>query len=84
MRANSEEIAHRLATVRQISPYLDTAQAAYYLGLTANRLERMRGTDEGPPFREHGRFIRYHIDDLDAWSKAHEKKTRRKIVNDAG
>ncbi|WP_326521586.1 hypothetical protein [Sphingomonas abietis] len=29
----------------------------------------MRGKGHGPRFRRHGRFIRYHIDDLDNWSR---------------
>jgi hypothetical protein len=51
-------------------PYLNTAQAAHYIGLSVRHLERMRSQRDGPPFRRHGRFVFYHIDDLDAWSRS--------------
>lgn len=51
-------------------PYLNTAQAAHYIGLTPRHLERMRSQRSGPPYRRHGRFVFYHIDDLDAWSRS--------------
>jgi len=28
----------------------------------------MRTAGGGPRFRKHGRYVRYHIDDLDEWS----------------
>jgi hypothetical protein len=33
----------------------------------------MRVTGGGPIYRKHGRYVRYHIDDLNAWSKARAK-----------
>jgi hypothetical protein len=51
-------------------PFLNTRQASHYLGLSVRHLERMRAGEEGPPFRRHGRFVFYHIDDLDAWSRS--------------
>jgi len=56
---------------KKLSPFLDTAQAAFYIGLSKRTLEDMRRSGEGPKFRRHGRRIRYHIDDLAAWSEAH-------------
>ena len=50
------------------SPFLSNQQAAFYLGLTTRTLEQMRKDGRGPIFRRHGRFIRYHINDLDDWS----------------
>ena len=32
-------------------------------------LQAMRADGSGPRFRRHSRSVRYHIDDLDAWSK---------------
>jgi hypothetical protein len=52
------------------SPFLNTAQAAFYVGLARETLEKMRQQRRGPPYRRHGRYIRYHIADLDAWSEA--------------
>lgn len=58
----------RAARARKGSPFLCTEQAAFYLGLSARKLQSMRAAGTGPAFRRHSRFIRYHIDDLDSWS----------------
>ena len=58
----------RAARAKKGSPFLSTEQAAFYLGLSARKLQQMRGQGEGPIFRRHGRYVRYHIDDLDDWS----------------
>ena len=58
----------RAAKAKKGSPFLNTAQAAFYVGLSRRTLEKMRLTGAGPRFRKHGRYVRYHIDDLDAWS----------------
>ena len=60
----------RAARARMGSPFLNTAQAAHYIGVHMRTFERMRQQDSGPRFRRHGRFIRYHIDDLDDWSRS--------------
>lgn len=60
----------RAEKARRGSPFLNTAQAAFYIGLACQTLERMRRKSLGPSFRRHGRHIRYHIADLDAWSQA--------------
>jgi hypothetical protein len=48
--------------------YLTTPEAAGYLRLKPNTLEKMRSSGRGPKFRGHGRNIVYAIEDLDAWS----------------
>lgn len=63
-----DEIA-RAARAKKGSPFLSTEQAAFYLGLGARKLQAMRSAGSGPRFRRHSRYVRYHIDDLDAWSK---------------
>lgn len=55
---------------RHDNPFLNTRQAGHYLHLTPRYLERLRGSGGGPVFRRHGRFVFYHIEDLDAWSRA--------------
>lgn len=62
----------RAAEARKGSPFLSTREAAFYLGLSFRTLEKMRLTGNGPRFRKHGRFVRYHIADLDAWSEARQ------------
>jgi hypothetical protein len=69
-----DEVA-RAERAKKGSPFLSTEQAAFYLGLSARKLQAMRGAGNGPRFRRHSRYVRYHIDDLDAWSKG---------VSDAG
>jgi len=64
----------RAATARKGSPFLNTAQAAHYLGLSRRTLEDLRRQGNGPPARRHGRLVRYHIADLEAWSAAHNEK----------
>jgi hypothetical protein len=59
----------RAARAKKGSPFLSTEQAAFYLGLSARTLQQMRAAASGPSFRRHSRYIRYHIDDLDIWSK---------------
>lgn len=58
----------RAARAKKGSPFLSTEQAAFYLGISARKLQSMRAAAEGPPFRRHCRYVRYHIDDLDTWS----------------
>ena len=59
----------RAARAKKGSPFLSTEQAAFYLGLSARKLQQMRAAATGPAFRRHSRYVRYHFDDLDAWSK---------------
>jgi len=63
----------RAERARRGSPYLNTAQAAHYLGISERTLQRMRAGKsgkEGPAPRRHAHMVQYHIDDLDAWSRA--------------
>jgi len=64
----SDDIARALRA-RTANPFLNTRQAAHYLGLTPRHLERLRSCGGGPSFRRHGRFVFYHLGDLIAWSR---------------
>jgi transposase len=59
----------RAARAKKGSPFLSTEQAAFYLGLSSRKLQSLRSAGGGPLFRRHSRYVRYHIDDLDAWSR---------------
>lgn len=59
----------RPSAERAPSPFLNTRQAAYYIRLSVRHLERMRKGGGGPRFRRHGRFVFYHVDDLEVWSR---------------
>lgn len=53
------------------SPALDTAQAAAYVGLAPNTLEKLRHYGGGPRFVRYGRrAIRYLKADVDQWLAA--------------
>ena len=65
----SEDEVARAARAKKGSPFLSTEQAAFYLGLSPRKLQAMRAAAPGPVFRRHSRYVRYHIDDLDRWSK---------------
>ncbi|MBY0508516.1 MAG: helix-turn-helix domain-containing protein [Rhodospirillaceae bacterium] len=62
--------SERATQARKGSPFLNTAQAAFYIGITEKTLKKMRARGDGPRFRRHGRAVVYHIDDLDVWSAA--------------
>jgi transposase len=64
-----EDAIARASRAKKGSPFLNTEQAAFYLGLSPRRLQELRSAGEGPRFRRHSRYVRYHIDDLDRWSK---------------
>ncbi len=66
---DDDDIA-RAERARAGNPFLNTAQAGHFLGLSMRTLERMRRRGDGPDFRRHGRYVLYHIDDLNAWSEA--------------
>ena len=56
-------------------PFLNTAEAAAWLRLTKNTLEKMRVQGTGPAYRKHGRYVRYHIEDLVEWSHASKRRS---------
>jgi len=62
-------------TQSNAEPFLTTKEAARFLILKANTLEKMRVTGGGPIYRKHGRYVRYHIDDLNAWSNQRIKNS---------
>lgn len=64
-----EDDIARAARAKKGTPFLSTEQAAFYLGLSARKLQSMRAAGRGPRFRRHSRYVRYHIDDLETWSR---------------
>jgi len=63
-----DDIARALRA-RTANPFLNSEQTAHYLGISARQLEIMRGRGDGPQFRRHARFVRYHVDEVIAWSE---------------
>jgi len=64
----------RAQRAKRGSPFLNTDQAAAYLKISSRLLKRLRVRGEGPVFRRHSRFVQYHIDDLDGWSREHSAR----------
>lgn len=53
---------------RPTSPWLDTEQAAAYLGSTPGTLKNWRATGQGPRYHLiQTRLVRYNVEDLDAF-----------------
>ena len=69
----AQDTVLRAAKARKGSPFLTTKEAAFFLGLKPHTLVKMRMKKRGPSHRHHGRYIFYHIDDLETWSKAQSK-----------
>ncbi len=49
-------------------PFVDTEAAARYLALSPHSLECYRSLGGGPPFYKFGKFVRYAVPDLEAWT----------------
>ena len=61
-------MSHEPAASETASPWLDTATAARHLGREPGTLRGWRSTGKGPVFHlVSGRFVRYHIHDLEAF-----------------
>ncbi|MGF7150088.1 excisionase family DNA binding protein [Sphingomonas zeicaulis] len=71
MTKDDEAVARAKRAARG-SPFLSPEQAAHYLGVSVRTLQEHRSRGSGPPYRRHFRHVRYHIDDIDAWSTRHE------------
>ncbi len=57
------------------NPFLTTRKAAEFLGLRPNTLEKLRVYGGGPIYRKHAHRVRYHLDDLMAWSDARKRNS---------
>lgn len=69
MDDHHDDDCRRAEKARGGSPYLLSKEAARYLRVEPQTLAKMRMQKRGPKYDKRGRFIRYHIADLDAWLK---------------
>jgi len=60
--------------------FLDTAQAAHYLGYSMSTLETWRCESSGPKYYKMHRRVRYKQSDLDAWREAQAVEPARRAV----
>ncbi len=67
----------RASQARKGSPFLTAKQAAFFLGLQVKTLTNMRWKGKGPAYRRHGGQVRYHISDLEQWSRDNGRGPRR-------
>ena len=59
------------------SSFVDTREAAKFLGLSAGWLEVLRMQGGGPEYYKFGRRVSYAIRDLEVWAEARRRKTTR-------
>lgn len=63
-----EDAMKRVLSAHNATPWRDTEGAAAYLGAEPATLKFWRAKGGGPRYRTVGnKFVRYHIDDLDAF-----------------
>jgi len=74
----TETNTDRAGEVRKERSFLTTVEAASYVYLSHRTLEKMRTTGDGPVYHKHGRYVRYRIADLDAWSTARRTSSTSK------
>lgn len=66
-----------LLETHRFTPWFDTEAAASYLRREPGTLKGWRSKGEGPRFYEvNHQFIRYHIDDLDAFVRGGKRRKR--------
>jgi hypothetical protein len=69
-----EDIVRRMLETQLRSPWFDTEEAARYLRKEASTLKVWRSKGHGPHFHVVNRqYIRYHVDDLDAFVRGGTK-----------
>ncbi|WP_136661347.1 helix-turn-helix domain-containing protein [Nitratireductor sp. XY-223] len=62
--------------------FLNSREAAEYLGLKPNTLAKMRVYGNGPKYRKHGFRVLYAIDDLNAWSEGTRRSSTSETPNE--
>lgn len=73
----SADILKRAVFIKDAGPirFVDTEAAAKYLALEAHSLECYRSLGGGPIFHKFGKYVRYAVDDLDAWAESCRRVT---------
>lgn len=71
------DVLRRARFVEDAGPirFVDTEAAARYLALEAHSLECYRSLGGGPIFHKFGKYVRYAVDDLDAWAESCRRVT---------
>ena len=61
--------------------YLNTQEAADYLGISPKTLSKMRGGGGGPRYSKAGRRVIYDIRDLDSWVEGRKRRFTAESVD---
>ena len=69
-----QECAHTPENYTSTQHYLNTKQAAVYLGLSHQYLEIARHKGGGPQYIKLAKAVRYRLEDLDEWMANHIQK----------
>jgi predicted DNA-binding transcriptional regulator AlpA len=71
-----KQLLNKLSTTetQSISAYMDTKQAAAYLGLSKQFLEIARHRGDGPKYYKLSQAVRYSKADLDEFMSMHKKQ----------
>ena len=80
---NVSEGFRMLTEIKERRVPLDTPDAAAYLNVLPNYLEKLRCNGDGPVFIKRNGLVRYDPDDLDAWIEAGKRRSThvRSFVN---
>ena len=79
-----QECAHAPENYTSTQHYLNTKQAAVYLGLSHQYLEIARHKGGGPQYIKLAKAVRYRLEDLDEWMANHiQKHTADTSLSDA-
>lgn len=65
------------------SSYLNTKQAAHYVGLSESLLEKRRCNGDGPIYSQIGKAVRYLASDLDEWMQASRRRSTTSAATEA-
>jgi hypothetical protein len=79
----SANVLTRAVFVKDAGPirFVDTEAAARYLALEGHTLACYRSLGGGPIFHKFGRYVRYAVDDLDAWAASCRRVTAAVAVD---
>src|ERR1700730_7459892 len=71
--------AELLAEIEKLPPsaFINTAQAAAYIGFSSGVLLNWRSQRRGPRYHGSNEFVRYRLSDLDIWMSARSGEVRR-------
>jgi len=62
--------------------YLNTAEAAHYLGLSESSLEKRRVAGNGPIFSRLGKCVRYERSALDEWARSDRRRSTAEPITE--